>query len=102
MRPILRDPETVRLGDWLDLFSYGAPVYTRIGRLKNTAIAGAILIISSFGLMLGLRSGVTLDAEVPAAVAGRGGAFTVHNAISALRDGFVDDWTFVYPAPQNP
>jgi hypothetical protein len=91
MRPTLRDPDTVRVGDWLDPCSCSTPVGCRIGTHKNAIVAGVILIISSCGLMYSLRSGATQHAGMPGAVAEGRGVLAVHNEPLALRDGFVDD-----------
>jgi hypothetical protein len=104
MHPFLQDPDAVRLGDWRDLSiqRYGSQKKSPPDKAKN--VAGLLAVLSA-GAFIALNAHVAQTQEGyrsakigPAAIASTelGSAA----AMARMPSGFVDDWTFIYPAPQ--
>jgi hypothetical protein len=100
----LQDPDAVRLGDWRDLSIQRRGYAKKPVRRKANKVAVALVLLSA-GAFIAISAHVaqtqdrslTAD-EGSAAMAGTAELGSAP-AMARMPVEFVDDWTFVYPAP---
>jgi hypothetical protein len=109
MHPFVLDPDSVRIGDWRALgaapAAYESPL--RFAGKKSKAAFFAVLLLAGAVLWVETHQGVSKEmAATPPALAGEARNAAQQPPLqhfgpadAGTRPEFVDDWTFVYPAP---
>ena len=103
MRP-LQNPDAVRLGDWRDLSFQRQSPEKKAVRRKATKVAVAFALLTA-GAFIALSAHVAQTQDRSPSAAAESVAITATAelgsapAMARMPVEFVDDWTFVYPAP---
>lgn len=110
MHPIVRDPDAVRVGDWCEPMT-GSPTHRATSRgrdKKSRVLFGLVLAIGMVVLAVEPHQAVTKErtsADLALSRSQLGQSTETHimtrssDASATVPVEFVDDWTFVYPAP---
>jgi hypothetical protein len=110
MHPFVLDPDSVRIGDWRELGARAAVYHTpRSARKKSKGLFFVVLMLAAAALWIETHQGVSKETAAAPPASAREAINLLQNpppqqigradARTLLPLEFVDDWTFVYPAP---